>query len=114
MKKLLSVLLAFAIAFVIAIPPANAQQFPGGWSKYSEPLTEEAMAIFEEATSGLLGVSYEPLAFATQIVAGTNYSYFCNATVVYPGAPSEAALVDVYAPFDDYPYVTSIQMLQHY
>lgn len=108
MKKfLLSVLLAFMIAATIAVPHANARQLLGGWSTYSD-ITPEASEVFQTAMKGLVGVSYKPVAFATQAVAGTNYSFFCNATVVYPDAPNEAAIVDIYQAPGEMPYITNI------
>lgn len=48
---------------------------------YSSPhnLSDEELAIFEQATAGLQGVEYKPMNVATQIVAGVNYRFMCKA-----------------------------------
>ncbi|HZX29888.1 MAG TPA: hypothetical protein VFF03_00925 [Rhodocyclaceae bacterium] len=50
----------------------------GGWSAFSFELTPEAKAAFAEATKSFVGASYTPFAFATQVVAGTNYCYLAQ------------------------------------
>ncbi|NES71347.1 MAG: hypothetical protein F6K24_42150 [Okeania sp. SIO2D1] len=102
------------IAATIAVPHANARPFPGGWSPYSSDITPEASKVFHKAMDDFYGVSYEPVAFATQIVAGINYSFFCNAKVVYPDAPNEAAIVDIYEAPGEMPYITEIRMIDQY
>ena len=51
-------------------------QVLGGWSKFSCEITPEASEVFKAAFKGFVGVSYTPVAFASQIVAGTKYSFF--------------------------------------
>lgn len=70
----------------------------GGWTNAEDPaMTEELRSIFEKATEGLLGVNYIPVAcLGTQIVAGTNYCFLAQATVVYPDAAPKYVLVYVY------------------
>ncbi|AVD36127.1 hypothetical protein [Clostridioides difficile] len=53
----------------------------GGWSKF-RAVEEEDLKVFNEAVGMLKGVDYEPLIVATQIVAGTNFKFICNATSV--------------------------------
>lgn len=53
----------------------------GGWTKF-RVVTDEDIEIFKEATKGLVGVTYEALIVSTQIVAGTNYKFICNAATV--------------------------------
>ncbi len=72
----------------------------GGWTTYSCDMSEEALKVFEKAFKGFVGVSYTPVAVATQVVEGTNYSFFCNAKGAYPNAPNEAAIVDIYQPLN--------------
>ena len=55
----------------------------GGYTS-DRDLTAEDAAVFEEATDGLIGVIYEPVKVATQIVAGTNYRFTCYAIGLYP------------------------------
>jgi len=80
---------------------------PGGWSVYTTNISKEDKQVFETAVK-LVGVKYEPLAVAKQVVAGTNYSFFCNAQGVYPGAPYEGAMVAIYLPPNGVPHVSSI------
>lgn len=80
---------------------------PGGWTTFG-PLTPETTAVFQDATKSLLGVDYTPLEVATQVVAGTNYKYICDAKVVAPGAPEFKALVEIFKPLDGKPVVTGI------
>lgn len=70
----------------------------GGWTNTEDPaMTEELREIFEKATEGLLGVNYVPIAcLGTQVVAGTNYCFLAQATVVYPDAAPKCVLVYVY------------------
>ncbi len=60
----------------------------GGWANTENPaMTDELRAIFEKALEGMLGVNYIPVAcLGTQVVAGTNYCFLAQATVVYPDA----------------------------
>ncbi len=85
-----------------------AKAMPGAWSAWSFKLTPEAQKVFAAALSGLVGVKYTPMAFATQIVAGTNYCFLCEAKGVYPGATSFPALVYIYLPLTGAPHITSI------
>jgi len=80
---------------------------PGGWSVYTTNLSNEDKQVFETAVK-LVGVKYEPLAVAKQVVAGTNYSFFCNTQGVYPGALNEGAMVDIFVPLNGVPHITSI------
>jgi len=70
----------------------------GGWVMTEDAvLTEEAQSAFDKAMEGLVGVNYTPLALlGTQLVSGTNYSFLCEAAVVYPDAQPYYAVVTVY------------------
>lgn len=70
----------------------------GGWANAeSFALTDELRAVFEKALEGLVGVNYTPIAcLGTQVVAGTNYCFLAQGTVVYPGATPTYMLVYVY------------------
>ena len=70
----------------------------GAWQEAESPaMTDEAMAAFNKATEGFVGVDYVPVALlSTQTVAGTNYRILCEATTVYPGAEMHYAVVNVY------------------
>jgi len=70
----------------------------GGWSvPESEALTDELLAVFDNAAKGLLGVDFEPLAcLGSQVVAGTNHAVFCSARAVAPEAKPYYAVVYIY------------------
>ena len=70
----------------------------GGWEiRYEQEMTDELRAVFEKALDGLVGVNYVPIAcLGTQVVAGTNYCFLAQATVVYPDALPTYVLVYVY------------------
>jgi hypothetical protein len=88
-----------------------SEQLLGGWTGFRAPLTAEAKKAFDEAMHGLVGVVYTPVAFASQVVAGINYCYLCNAKGVYPGARESAAMVHIYQPLpgQGHAHVTSIK-----
>ncbi len=70
----------------------------GGWQVSYEPeMTEETKAVFAKALEELDGVDYVPVAcLGTQVVAGTNYCFLTQATVVYPDAQPKFVLVYIY------------------
>lgn len=81
----------------------------GGWTDFTFHISQDARRGFNTAMRGLVGVSYKPLAVATQVVAGTNYCFLCEAIPVYPGATSYAAKVYTYQPSEGHqPYIMQI------
>ncbi|MBP1677609.1 MAG: hypothetical protein H6Q20_2168 [Bacteroidetes bacterium] len=82
---------------------------PGGWTPYVAPIPDDVQKLFDSVIKNLTGVKYTPLAVATQVVAGVNYRFFCNAKGVYPNALNEAAIVQIYKPLDGSAHITSIQ-----
>ncbi len=82
---------------------------PGGWTPYSTPLSADAKKVFDSVIKGLIGVNYSPLAVATQVVSGTNYRFFANSQVVYPGALNEAVIIQIYQPLQGEAHITSIK-----
>lgn len=86
----------------------EAQIMPGGWSAF-QCVNKEATQVFEKALQGFVGVSYTPVAFATQVVAGTNFRFFCNARIVYPESINEAAIISIYQPPNGIPQLTGIK-----
>jgi len=91
----------------------NTMVMTGAWSSYTCELSNEAKAAFKIALGDLRGVNYTPVAFAQQVVAGMYYSFFCNAKVVYPGAPNEAALILVFQPLKGDAVIKEIQPIKH-
>lgn len=81
----------------------------GAWTKYNDSIKKEEMTVFNTALNGLMGVSYTPLAVATQVVSGVNYRYFCNAKGVYPNSLNEAVIIEIYQPVNGTPHISSIR-----
>ena len=96
MKKLIAVL----AALLMLITAAAAEDGPlsGGWTPSADPaVTEELQALFDKGLEGLVGVGYTPVAYlGSQVVAGTNHAFLCQATVVYPGAQPYYTIVYLY------------------
>lgn len=90
---------------VVTAQEANAAIF-GGWGEY-EPLTEEEKAIFQTCMT-LKGVDYTPLLVAKQLVAGSNYRYFCMTKSVTREPKFGFAKVTIYAPLKGEPILESI------
>jgi len=78
------------------ITPVHA--ISGEW-EIEEPakaaeLTGDVKAVFEQATTGIVGASYTPMAYyATQVVSGTNYAVLCYKTVTSSPPTSSLAVV---------------------
>lgn len=51
----------------------------GGWNVH-ETVSEENKKVLATALSGLVGVTYNPIAVATQIVNGENYLFIAKST----------------------------------
>ena len=86
----------------------------GGWSTYSCDIDEEAMRVFNIATDGILGINLSPVAVATQIVAGTNYGFFCNANYATKPAFNLAVMVYIYQPLKGGPRLVAIEEVPGY
>ncbi len=82
-----------------AEPEPIAEPLAGGWTVAEDTsVTDELRAIFEKGMKELVGVDYVPIALlGTQVMAGTNYCFLAQATVVYPGATSTYVRVYLYA-----------------
>ena len=91
---------------------------PGGWSVYqcingsNSSEADEARKIFENTVGDLKGVEYAVFAYAVQVVEGRNFRFLCNSKVVYPGAPNELALAQVYVPLKGEPTITFIKTIE--
>jgi cytochrome c oxidase assembly protein Cox11 len=86
-------------------------QLTGAFTPYTSEISAEAKKAFTAAIKGILGVTYSPVAVSTQIVAGTNYKFFCNTEATTASPVAGAAIVNVYAPLDGDAHVTHIQAL---
>ncbi len=85
---------------------SNQVALCGGWTPYTD-LTAEDEAVFNIALKGFVGVTYTPETVSTQIVAGTNYRFKCDASK----PPSDViweAIVEIYKPLNEEPYITNI------
>ena len=85
MKKMIALLLVL----LLTISAASAEgHLSGGWTPSADPtVTEELKALFERGTETLTGVSYIPVAYlGSQVVAGTNHAFLCQAVTAYPGS----------------------------
>ncbi|GHU36854.1 hypothetical protein FACS1894105_07950 [Clostridia bacterium] len=76
----------------------SAEVKPAGGYSAERDLTEEDIVIFNSAAEKLTGVKYEPLKVATQVVAGTNYRFYCKAIYVTPGAEERYVYVTIFKP----------------
>lgn len=79
----------------------------GGWSRYTSKMSSHDKHVLEEASHMINSedqVEYEPIAVATQIVNGTNYSFFCNRIMPAHGREDmqthEAFYIDAYESLD--------------
>ena len=70
----------------------------GGWQAAADPeVTEDLQAIFDKGLEGLVGVDYAPVVYlGSQVVAGTNHAFLCQASVVVPNAVPQWAVVYLY------------------
>ena len=86
----------------------------GGWETSEDPAVDEELSgYFTEATSKLLGVDYEPIAFlGSQVVSGKNYCFLARTKVVYPGAQPELAKVYVYVNTDGEASVLEVEHME--
>ncbi|MBU2707033.1 hypothetical protein KCM76_13645 [Zooshikella marina] len=92
---------------------ANTNQLVGAYGPFSSNIDKEAQVAFSEAMEHFTGVKYQPVAVASQVVSGVNYAFFCNATPVYPGAPTVPAMVTIYKPLNEPACITHIERLPY-
>lgn len=78
---------------------ATQGEVAGGYTQERDVTTED-MVVFDEAMEGLAGVSYTPLKVSTQVVAGTNYKFYCETVLVTPDAEEGHAYVTIYQPLE--------------
>jgi hypothetical protein len=78
----------------------------GGYVLHQE-VGEKEIEIFKAALKGWVGVDYNPLAVASQVVAGTNYLFICTGkpVVAHPVAGLYAVKVFVKLPCNEGPNV---------
>lgn len=83
----------------------------GGWSSW-HALDKESMAVFTEATEGLLGVTYTPLEVSTQVVAGMNYRYRCNAEVISKEHDNYRVIMEIFKPLTGDAIITHMERIK--
>lgn len=60
-------------------------------------IPQDDLAVFESATAGYMGASFEPIALlGTQVVSGTNYAFLCVQTVSAADDPYSLVVVTIY------------------
>ncbi|MBR4576334.1 MAG: hypothetical protein IKO25_03955 [Clostridia bacterium] len=96
MRKITAMILV--LMMVAAAGCAFGEGMVGGWAPAESPeITEDLQKIFEKGLEGLLGVNYTPVAYlGSQVVAGTNHAFLCQATVVAPDAVPSWKIVFLY------------------
>ena len=100
MKKLI----ALTLVLLMMIPAAFADEsLCGGWTPSGDPVvTEELKTLFEKGTETLTGISYIPVAYlGSQIVAGTNHAFLCQAVTAYPGSIEAAPAYAIVYLYED-------------
>lgn len=84
----------------------------GGWyvnDATGTTLPENVQMAYETAMTGLVGVSYTPVAYlGSQVVAGSNYAVLCRATTVTAEPATALAVVIIYADLEGGAQITSI------
>lgn len=81
------------------------------WTAFSPNMSNKVREVFDEALDGLIGVSYRPVAVATQAGSGIHYCFFCNAVGIYPGAVRQGALISVHQLANGTVELTKIRLL---
>ena len=111
MKNTLALMMALSVLLLFAAcGHAEEPTLAGGWTLTEDgAFDEEVKTVFDKALEGLIGVDYTPLALlGTQLVSGTNYSFLCESTVVYPDAETTYVIVTVHAGLDGAAELTDI------
>lgn len=89
----------------------DAVEIVGGFTNAEDgTITDELLAMFNKATEGLTGVGYTPKQLlATQVVAGMNYKFLCDATTVTAEPVTTEKIVVVYKDLNDNVSILSIE-----
>ncbi|ACA87416.1 MULTISPECIES: hypothetical protein [Shewanella] len=85
----------------------------GAYGPFTSEIDTQAKEAFSEAMEHFVGVDYSPVAVATQVVAGLNYAYFCNAQIPGLGSSVYPAMVNIYKPLDGDAVITHIQKVTY-
>ena len=98
MKKLIALTL---VLLLLASAACAEGPLAGGWTPAEDPaVTEVLKNLFAQGTAAITGVGYVPVAYlGSQVVAGTNHAFLCQAVTAYPGSldtPPAWAIVYLY------------------
>lgn len=88
------------------------QTHSGDWSEY-RPIDIAEEEILQTALFNCIGASYQPLLVSTQLVAGTNYSFFCNEHKSTPNPPNDAVIIDVFVDLHNQVQLRGIHEVLH-
>lgn len=79
---------------------SNIAIVPGGWSPWSFEISAEQKDVLHKGTQVVIGGSFNPIAVATQVVAGTNFSFVCEVTAWKMHYVRYIALVQIHRGLD--------------
>ena len=115
MKELKKVFLAMSVIMILLASAGCTSKketvIDGGWSTVEDgTITDELQELFDKAVAELDGADYKPVKLLeTQVVAGTNYKFLCDATVVSPDAKTKQAIVTIYQDLEGNVEILSIE-----
>lgn len=114
--RILAVLTAAILLCLMCTPVAQAGS-GSGWkinTKVGSYLTKSEKKAFDKAVEQLDGVTYTPVfTLATQVVAGTNYAFFCKAKTVTQKPKNSWKIVFVYQDLSGGAKVTKIKSFDY-
>lgn len=84
------------LAFLLTLTMVTSGEF----TPYKTKISKSEKQVFQQAMADLTGVGYSPIAVASQVVAGMNYRFLCNAQATVPNAPNSLAVVEIYQSLD--------------
>ena len=84
---------------------------PGGFTPFTAEISTSAQESFNKAFQGFVGARYSAVAVSTQIVAGTNYKFFCNTQSVTENPIPGIAIVSIYVSLEGEVHITHIQTI---
>lgn len=110
-KKILVVLLVLVMVFSLAsCKKDEPEPVVGGYTDVEDgTITDELLEIFNAALEGYEGAYLEPVELLqTQVVAGLNYKFLANETIVVPGATPKEVVVTIYQDLEGNVEITDV------
>ena len=83
----------------------------GGFTPFTGEISTSAQESFNKAFQGFVGIGYSAVAVSSQVVAGTNYKFFCNTSLVTPNLIPGIAIVSIYVSLEGEAHITHIQAI---